>query len=239
MKKALRDLAGAAFDRASAANVGNIVSLLEPQVGGALLDLGCDDGLLTRRFAERVRASDVRGVEVVVERAAEARARGVEVTVADLNGQLPFETDTFDVVVSNQVIEHLAETDTFLIEIARILRPAGYAVVSTENLAGWHNVMSLVCGWQPFSLTNVTATRLGLGNPLALHRDDPWERGSTWQHLRVFAYRGLRELFESHGFVVEAVLGAGYYPLPRRLAALDPRHASFLSVKARLPPRTP
>lgn len=45
----------------------------------------------------------------------------------------------------------------------------------------------------------------------------------TWQHLRVFGYRGLRELLEPHGLSVEDVRGAGYYPLPGRVARVPRR----------------
>lgn len=65
------------------------------------------------------------------------------------------------------MIERLADTDVFVADLGRVLAPGGYAVVSTENLAGWHNVFALVLGWQPLSLTNVSETRLGLGNPAA------------------------------------------------------------------------
>jgi 2-polyprenyl-3-methyl-5-hydroxy-6-metoxy-1,4-benzoquinol methylase len=139
------------------------------------------------------------------------------------------------VVISNQVIEHLADTDIFVAEIARVLRPGGYTVISTENLASWHNVAALVLGWQPFSLTNVSAKRMGLGNPLALHRGEAWEYAVSWQHRRVFAYRGLAELLEAHGLEVESVRGAGYYPLPGRVAEWDVRHAAFLALRARKP----
>lgn len=231
----LRARAAAAFERAMAANLGNIAALLEPDPRAALLDLGCDDGAVTMALAGAVGTSDVHGVEVVEERAELARARGVDVVAADLEGELPFADGSFDVVVSNQVIEHLADTDRFVRELRRVLKPGGYAVTSTENLASWHNVVSLLLGWQPFSLTNVTAARMGLGNPLAVHRGDDWVHGTTWQHRRVFAYRGLRELFEAHGLPVERVLGAGYYPLPPRAARADPRHAAFLALKARRP----
>jgi SAM-dependent methyltransferase len=222
-----------AFDRAMAANIENIVSLLEVGDGTtALLDLGCDDGALTQRFAETIATTDVHGVEIVEERGEAARKRGMEVRAADLNHRLPYDDDSFDVVCSNQVIEHLANTDTFVREIRRVLRPGGYAVTSTENLASWHNIASLTLGWQPFSLSNVS-TVLGLGNPLAVHRGKTHPIGESWQHLRVFAYRGLRELFEATELRVEQVLGAGYYPLPGRVARYDPRHAAFLAVKAR------
>ena len=85
------------------------------------------------------------------------------------NDRLPYDDESFDVVCSNQVIEHLARTDNFVSEILRVLRPGGYAVTSTENLASWHNIAALALGWQPFSLSNVSKV-LGLGNPLAIYR---------------------------------------------------------------------
>ena len=204
--------------------------------GGRLLDLGCGDGERTLRFARACGAAEAYGVEVTPEHAVLAEARGITVVSADLNAELPLDDGSFDIVVSNQVIEHLADTDAFVSEIARITKPGGLVVTSTENLASWHNISGLLVGWQPFSLTNVSETRLGLGNPLAVHRDE--EAGlESWQHLRVFAYRGLRELHEAHGLHVTRMLGSGYYPLPARIGRLDPRHAAFLTVVAERPDR--
>ena len=231
----IRQLAAAAFDRAMAANIDNIVTLLEHDPSAVLLDVGCDDGELTMQLARAVGTTSVHGVEVVEGRASLARSRGVAVSATDLNQGLPYHDGAFDVVCGNQVIEHLADTDRFVAEIFRVLRPGGYAILSTENLASWHNVVALVFGWQPFSLTNVTSTRMGLGNPLAVHRHSNWEHGETWQHRRVFAFQGLRELLKAHAFDVEQTLGAGYYPLPCRVARIYSRHAAFLAVKARRP----
>ena len=233
--KAFRTLAARAFESAMDANLANIEALLDKGSDHSLLDVGCDDGERTLAFARAIGTSKLSGVEIVPERAVEAQARGITVLQADLNEPLPYADQSFDVVVNNQVIEHLADTDMFVAEIVRVLRPGGYAVTSTENLASWHNVFALTLGWQPFSLSNVSATRLGLGNPAAVHRGEEWETPVTWQHRRVFAYRGLVELFEAHGLAVEHVRGAGYYPLPRHVARVDPRHAAFLTVKARKP----
>lgn len=105
-------------------------------------------------------------------------------------------------------------------------------MISTENLSSWHNIFSLFFGWQPFSLTNISSHSLGIGNPLALHRGENLSFPS-WQHIRVFAYRGLKEIFEIKGFKVEKILGAGYHPLPNFFAKIDLRHAAFLTIKAR------
>jgi SAM-dependent methyltransferase len=198
--------------------------------GGRMLDLGCNDGVETIRFATAAQANEAVGIELVRERADLARARGIEVVEADLNDRLPLPDQSFDVIVSNQVIEHLNDTDLFVSEIRRLLRSDGVAVTSTENLASWHNILALFFGWQPFSLTNTSGRVLGLGNPLALHRGEAADEWGTWQHRRVFAYRGLRELMEAHRLPVRQIVGAGYYPFPATLGRGDPRHAAFLTV---------
>ncbi len=222
--------AARAWDAAMAANLENIdEALRRVPPGSRMLDLGCDDGANTIRFAAAVRAGETHGVEVVPERAALARQRGIDVAESSLNEPLPWPDSFFDIVVSNQVIEHLADTDRFVSEIRRVLRPGGTAVTSTENLASWHNIGALLFGWQPFSLTNVSSARRGVGNPFAVHRDgEPAEK--TWEHLRVFAYRGLRELFQAHHFTNVQLRGAGYYPFPAAVGRRDPRHAAFLTV---------
>ena len=219
------------FHSAAALNVENIERALRASAPAeTMLDLGCDDGELTLRLAAAAGAQRTVGVEVVADRAELAAARGIDVRVASLNDPIPLEDGSVDVVVSNQVIEHLADTDRFVREIHRVLRSGGTAVVSTENLASWHNIAALVFGWQPFSLTNVSSMSAGLGNPLAVHRGDSFSK--AWEHLRVFAYQGLRELFELHSFVVEDMYGAGLYPLPATLGRRLPRHAAFLTLVA-------
>jgi aspartyl aminopeptidase len=91
-----------------------------------------------------------------------------------------------------------------------------------------------MCGWQAFSLTNVSRTGSGLGNPLANMRGmEPLDAG--WEHLRIFSYRGLRELVAAHGFSDVHVAGAGYYPLASAFGHIDPRHAAFITVRATKP----
>jgi len=109
-------------------------------------------------------------------------------------------------------------------------------VISTENLSSWHNIFALFLGWQPFSLTNVSDRKAGLGNPLALHRGErPFLK--SWQHVRLFAYQGWKETFEVSSFKIKRILGAGYYPLSffisRMICTVDKRHSTFLTFKAR------
>jgi SAM-dependent methyltransferase len=202
-----------------------------------LLDVGCDDGewteVVRRRLA--VPPGRVSGLEIVGETAQLARARGFDVRVGDLDDRWPFEDRSLDVVHANQVIEHVKRLDHFVQEMSRVLRPRGRAIVCTENLASWHNVVALAVGYQPFSLTNVSARR-PVGNPYALHtgNSSPLE---SWQHVHVLSLTALRDIYVAHGFGIEAVWGAGYHPLAGRLASRlaerNPRHAHFIGIVAR------
>lgn len=234
MLKVLKDVYVGSHASAERANFDNIrhlcASMAKP--GGRLLDLGCDTGAWTLQVAAAARAFEVHGVEIVESAAATAAAAGITVHRADLNAPLPLESETFDVIHSNQVIEHVNDVDLFVSEVHRLLKPGGAAVISTENGSSWHNVFAAVMGWQIFSLTNVSGKVAGLGNPFAVHRNTE-AFSPTWRHKTIMNYRGLLELFEAHGFRDTKILGAGYYPLPAALGRVDPRHAAFLAVGAR------
>ena len=212
----------------------NIYSLLDRDRTARLLDLGCDDGALTVEIAARIGKATIYGAEIVHEAAEAAGKRGVLVKGFDLNGALEFAHDFFDVVHANQVIEHVHNSDNFIGEVRRILRPGGYAVISTENASSWCNVFASVMGWQIFSLTNFSNKKRGIGNPLALYRNGASELNS-WNHVRIYSIRGLREYFEAFGFIVEGVKGAGYFPLPSALGNIDRMHSHFITFKIRKP----
>jgi SAM-dependent methyltransferase len=206
-----------------------ILSRLPAGRGGTLLDIGTHDGAFTERVAARVGADHAVGIELIEHHAERARARGIDVVTADVDGGLPFEDGSFETVHANQVIEHVRRTDVFLSEIRRVLAPRGIACVSTNNLSSWHNVFSLALGFQPMPMH--VSDQVMVGNPLnpehgGLHEDI----GRT--HLRLFTGLALRELCSHHGLRTISLDSSGYYPLPPRLAwlaaRLDARHGAFL-----------
>jgi SAM-dependent methyltransferase len=112
-----------------------------------------------------------------------------------------------DVVVSNQVIEHLFYPVRFMKEIYRILKPDGYAVISTENLARWDNILSLILGYTPFSM-EFDSGLCKIGNPLSLHEKEV--KKDSYPHVRIFTWKGLIELATFIGFKVEKAIGSGH-----------------------------
>jgi ubiquinone/menaquinone biosynthesis C-methylase UbiE len=73
-----------------------------------------------------------------------AKSKGIVVFKANLNKSFPLPDNSIDQVCANQVIEHRIDTDNFVSEIYRVLKPNGSVVIATENLASWHNIAALL-----------------------------------------------------------------------------------------------
>jgi 2-polyprenyl-3-methyl-5-hydroxy-6-metoxy-1,4-benzoquinol methylase/uncharacterized coiled-coil protein SlyX len=102
--------------------------------GRRVLDAGC--GLAYgSAILVRAGASEVIGIDNVEPVVAAAQARvppGVLVQQGDV-AHLPFDADSFDVVVCFEVIEHVQDADAVLDEFARVLRPSGLLAISSPN----------------------------------------------------------------------------------------------------------
>lgn len=175
-----------------------IESMCKKVGGKRLLDVGCWDGEWTVRYRRSAGASEVWGVEFFEAPAKEAEAKGIRVERCDLEeGALPFADGQFDLVVCNQVFEHLKGIFDLLTEIHRVLSVGGYFMFSVPNLASMHNRLILAFGGQPTSIRIIGP------------------------HVRGFAYRHTRKFMTLNGlFSVAAVRGCGFYPFPIQLGRL-------------------
>jgi SAM-dependent methyltransferase len=100
--------------------------------GGRVLDYGCGAGRLV--VAGRSLGLDIYGTDVFYGGSTtrgEAEASGLfgSIIRGMENGWIPFDAATFDLVVNNQVMEHVEDLDATLAEIHRVLKPGG-AVLS-------------------------------------------------------------------------------------------------------------
>ena len=213
-----------------------ILSLLDSDKSAKVLDLGCGDGSFTLELGRRIGTSELHCVEVVEEFISSCEGeKGIKAYQSDLNEPLPLDDESFDVVHANQVFEHLHHTDLFIREIHRVLKSRGYAIISTPNLAAWHNVACLFLGWQPFSAS--LSDKINVGNPLHTTYKMKAAGGKYPVHRRIPTYRGLKELFQYHGFKVEKIVGVGYYPFPTKIAKffskISPKHSVILTMKVK------
>ena len=98
--------------------------------GARVLDIGCGIGTYVRRF--RQYSDDVYGVEVEADRVAEASLELPNIQLA-YGEALPFEDDFFDLVFSNEVIEHVDDDRQTIAEAVRVTKPGGSIVTFAPN----------------------------------------------------------------------------------------------------------
>jgi SAM-dependent methyltransferase len=104
-------------------------------ITGDWLDCGCAEGYYAVALTERG-ARSVIGVDVIDERVAAAQElphpANVTFQVAGA-GSLPFDDESFDGVLVNEVLEHVEDEQRSLLDIKRVLRPGGHLVVFSPN----------------------------------------------------------------------------------------------------------
>jgi len=165
-----------------------ILSLLEEDKDAVVLDLGCGDyKRLTQKLVEIIGTRHIYGIDLDVS----SSSNNMITFQGDLNEAFPIGNLRFDIILASQIIEHLQNTDGFLKEIYRCLKPTGYAIISTPNLAAWHNRLYLLFGKQP--------------EPCKVS-DDMYPEHERPGHLRIFTESALIKLLRFHGFRVEKVI---------------------------------
>jgi SAM-dependent methyltransferase len=174
--------------------------LFDPNRGGLFLDIACHDGTKTLLLQRRIAAQLTVGTDFEGDALSSAHRMGIACAAIDLNRKLPlpFPAGSFDCIHAGEIIEHLFSPDLLLGEISRLLKPDGYAVITTPNLASWRNRIVLCLGWQPFN-TEVS-TSFFVGNPRT-------ERGLLAGHIRVFTFRALSELAGLYGLSIQKMIG--------------------------------
>ena len=107
---------------------------LQFAAGRRVLDIGCAFGYGSARLAAI--AAEVKAIDLYDEALAAAKQsyQLSNLHFAKMDGcALAFPDQSFDMVVSFEVVEHVDEPQQFLAGIRRVLRPGGIAVLSTPN----------------------------------------------------------------------------------------------------------
>ncbi len=102
--------------------------------GKDVLDLACGEGYGSYFLSGH--AKSVIGIDISAESIAHANSEYRSLNLNYLQGDatnLSLQNQSFDVVVSFETIEHLAEQNEMLAEIKRVLRPNGILIISSPN----------------------------------------------------------------------------------------------------------
>lgn len=114
-----------------------------PLEGKTALDVGCGAGLLAEplaRLGAKVTAIDPTSELINVARD-HAAGQGLEIdyrvsAVEDLDGK-------YDLITSMEVIEHTADPQQFIDDLAKRLAPGGLLMMSTPNATGWSKLITI------------------------------------------------------------------------------------------------
>ncbi len=148
---------------------------------GCILENGCGVGM----YVEHLQPSGGRvfGLEFDFERAGEARRRSELVVCAQGEG-LPFPDGSFDLVLSHEVLEHVADDRRAVREIVRAMKPGGRLALFAPNRG------------YPFETHGVYwRGRYHFGNiPLVNYLPRGW-RDRLAPHVRIYTRGDLERLF--------------------------------------------
>ena len=199
-----------------------VFDLAGPLAARRLLDVGCGDGVYSVQAARR--GAQVTGVDtsvamlVAANRSAADGGVSVDFRIGDAQA-LPFDNDTFDIVMAVTVLCLVPHATAAMSEMTRVLAPGGRLVVG--ELGRW----STWAAWR---------------------RLRGWFGSPTWQHTTFHSERQLTKLIRQAGLKPERVRGAVYYPpitpiarvfvpLDRIPGAFTTTGAAFLAVTATKP----
>jgi len=163
-----------------------------------ILDIGAghgDDLLIAKKHNPR---AELHAIEVYKPYVVELVKKGIEVHSVNLEvDNLPFETESVDIVIANQILEHVKEIFWLFHEVSRVLKTGGNLIIGVPNLASLHNRLSLLFGEQPSCIQNNSA------------------------HIRGYTKKDILKLLNScypGGYNLKQFKGSNFYPFPSFLA---------------------
>ena len=177
--------------------------------GGRVLVDGSGVGMYVEKlaaFSERAH-----GLDIEFERVAAGAKRGLSLLVCGAGEHLPYANDSFDAVLSHEVIEHVQDDSAAAREIVRVLRPGSRLVLFCPNR--WYPVETHGIYWRgQYHFGNI---------PLVNYLPDSL-RNKLAPHVRAYTRRGLRKLFDGLPvkIVHHSIIFGGYDNIIARLGAL-------------------
>jgi SAM-dependent methyltransferase len=164
-----------------------ILYLLLPDRKASILDIG-PNVYLFKTLLEREKFSAYSYTAMDVVRRYDDPA--VNQVVHDANkGPYPFPDASFDLIIASDVIEHVKETDVFLREVARLLKPDGEFFCTTPNYASLFSIVKVLQGKM-------------FHNPLG----KDVERYCFQEHVRYFTLRDLVPYLRHLGLFANTVI---------------------------------
>ncbi len=148
-----------------------------------VLEHGCGVGMYSAQLRQRY-TPQVEAFDIEAERVRDAQMATPHALVAAAEN-LPYRSNSFDAVITQDVLEHVVDDQRSAQEIVRVLKPGGRAFVLVPNR------------WYPFETHgHYWRGKYHFGNtPLINYLPDAL-RNQLAPHVRAYTAQGLRRLFE-------------------------------------------
>jgi len=178
------------------------------RIQGRILENGCGIGLYLEHLQPF--GGELFGLEFDLDRARQAKQSGSHI-LGGAGEKLPFPSNSFDLILSNEVIEHVADDHQAVREMVRVLKVGGRIVLFCPNR------------WYPFE-THGTYWRgeYRFGNKLFINYLPTGIRNRLAPHVRAYSRRALAALFRDLPvqYISRRVIFGGYDNIIHRLPRL-------------------
>lgn len=163
-----------------------------------VLDIGAGSGADLALVQKVAPKAELHGVEIYPQNVSILKTLGVTTHALNLElDPLPFENESLDLVIANQVLEHTKEIFWIFHQVSRCLKVNGSFLVGVPNLASFHSRCLLAMGRQPTAIQTASA------------------------HIRGFTQHDLLRFTEKcfpAGYQMTHFGGSNFYPFPAVIA---------------------
>jgi len=151
-----------------------------------ILDVGCGNMFLSSLIKKKMN-SHVIGIDISSKSIKTAKGKEIEAIICDAC-KLPFRSETFDVVIASEILEHLLFPEVAVEESHRVLKKKGIFIVSVPNLSSLQSRVNLLLKGCSDEITY------------------PYNKG----HIRFFTLSSLKYLLKER-FSVEYSKGVNFF----------------------------
>jgi len=179
---------------------------------GTALVNGCGVGMYLEHLAPEFAA--VVGLDIELDRLREAKTRS-ELILNGAGEHLPFPEESFNLVLSHEVLEHVTDDRAAIREIVRVLHPGGRLVLFCPNRG------------YPFETHGFYwRGQYRFGNiPLINYLPRPW-RDRLAPHVNVYTRRDLKQLF--NGLPIKFITRRTIFGAYDNIIARRPKLGAFI-----------
>jgi len=186
-------------DEQERSHITNELRLIKGEYGiksCTVLEVGCGLGQNLEVFRSD---NNVLGIEGLASAVGEACSRGLTVVQGDLESELDMRAETVDWLLCLDVLEHLERPLNLMLEMRKVLRIGGRAILNVPN---------------HFDLSG--RLKLLLGHNLDVHKFFPESHDWDNPHLRFFTHAGILQMVEASGFRLVEDRSGHFCSFPKR-----------------------